>query len=75
MYPEMSQFSLQQGTNKWIGNLFLTNQPTPPNVPPPRNKGLIKPYVFTRPAHKAGYFWTGCLGGAGLLWLMAVSIE
>ena len=24
--------------------IFMAGQPTPPNVPPPRNKGLIRPY-------------------------------
>ena len=30
----------------WIIHIgiFMAGQPTPPNVPPPRNKGLIRPY-------------------------------
>ncbi len=48
---------------------FLAIQPTPPNVPPPTNKGLIaglikgfNQWVFISPDHKAGYFW-GDKGG------------
>ena len=27
-----------------LASMIMANQPTPPNVPPPRNEGLIRPY-------------------------------
>ncbi len=52
-----------------LSKIVMAIQPTPPNVPPPRNKGLIaglikrNQRVFISPDHKAGYFWGGGVRG------------
>ena len=48
---------------------IMAIQPTPPNVPPPRNKGLIRPYQGKPTVNKPlirPYFWGGMLGGGWL---------
>ena len=48
----------------------MASQPTPPQRPPPRNKGLIAGLIkgkhgLISPDHKAGYFWGGGYVGFG----------
>ena len=51
---------------------IMAGQPTPPNVPLPRHKGLIAGLIkgnqrLRSPDHKAGYFWGGYVARGGLV--------
>ena len=75
-------FSIPNGESWWISILIikiywtlwptlsfmarLVNQP-PPNVPPPRNKDLIRPYWGKPMVHKPLIFWGGGTLGGGWL--------
>ena len=68
---QLSLFS-QLGTTIVQQSAPKANQPTPPNVPRPRNKGLIRPYFGKRMVNKPltrPYFWGGVRwgGGGGLI--------
>ena len=64
--PTLWQITTSKSRHIQFGLGSIAGQPTPPNVPPPRNKDLIRPYL--NKALLNPYFWGGgTLGGVGCI--------